>query len=171
MDATEKSGTAAAIAMSPPIVRPHPTPRGSTAASESARVGDTREARRPAARTDSSATTTPPTITPAAGSRPEPRAKFGGAIPWRTSPSASAWASFAPGQIPAAEPINATIVASHAIILRIWPGVAATARRSAISCSRSWIAKAIVPVTTNSATKSPIPANDADTAMSRVRPA
>src|SRR5215475_6911376 len=45
VDATEKSGIAAAIAMSPPIMRPRPMPRGSVAAFSSARVGDTRDAR------------------------------------------------------------------------------------------------------------------------------
>ena len=56
---TENSGTAAAIAIPPPISLPRPIRRGSTAASASARVGATRDARRPAASTAKSATVTP----------------------------------------------------------------------------------------------------------------
>ena len=52
---TANSGTAPASASSPPIRRPGPSSRGSTAASVSASVGGTRAARRPAARTASSA--------------------------------------------------------------------------------------------------------------------
>src|SRR3954451_24949160 len=81
VEATEKSGIAPAIATSPPIRRPRPTPRGSTAASASARVGGTRAARRAAARTADSATTKPLTIAAAAGSQPELTANSGGAIP------------------------------------------------------------------------------------------
>ena len=74
-----------------------------------------------------------------------------------------------PGQIPAAEPTRPTIAASQAIMRRIWPGVAATARRSAISRSRCWIDRPIVLATTKIAMNSASPPNDAVTAISVVR--
>ena len=74
-----------------------------------------------------------------------------------------------PGQMPAAEPRRPTIAASHAIMRRIWPGVAATARRSAISRSRCWIDRPIVLATTKIAMNSASPPNDAVTAISSVR--
>ena len=168
---TANSGAAPASASSPPITRPGPSSRGSTAASASARVGDTRAARRPAARTASSAATTPPPTAAAIGSQPALTVRFGGAMPWLTSPSASSRPRIAPGQIPAAEPTRPTIAASHAIMRRIWPGVAATARRSAISRSRCWIDRPIVLATTKIAMNSARPPNDAVTAISVVRAA
>ncbi len=66
---TVNSGTAPASASSPPMIRPGPSSRGSTAASVSARVGGTRAARRPAARTASSEVATAQPITAAAGSQ------------------------------------------------------------------------------------------------------
>src|SRR5436305_1263988 len=61
---TANSGTAPASASSPPMIRPGPTSRGSTAASVSASVGGTRAARRPE-------TSTPgPASTPTASTRP-----------------------------------------------------------------------------------------------------
>ena len=111
-------GTAPASASSPPMTRPGPSSRGSTAASVSASVGDTRAARRPAARTASSAIATAPPIAAAAGIQSTVTTKFGGAMPWRTSAGPSALPSTAPGQMPAAEPISATITASHAIMRR-----------------------------------------------------
>ena len=74
-----------------------------------------------------------------------------------------------PGQTPAAEPTRPTIAASHPIMRRIWPGVAATARSSAISRSRCWIDRPIVLVTTNIAMNSASPANAAVTAISVIR--
>ena len=68
-----------------------------------------------------------------------------------------------------AEPTRPTIAASHAIMRRIWPGVAATARRSAISRSRCWIDRPIVLATTKMAMNSASPPNDAVTAISVVR--
>src|SRR3954470_126967 len=64
---TRKSGTAPARASSPPMTRPGPSRRGSTAASPSATVGFTRAARRPAARTESSAIAIPPATAAAPG--------------------------------------------------------------------------------------------------------
>ena len=113
------SGTAPASASSPPMTRPGPTRRGSTAASVSARVGGTRAARRPAAMTASSVVATPSPTAAAAGIQSTVTAKFGGAIPWRTRACPSVRPSTAPGQIPAAEPKRAMIAASHAIIRRI----------------------------------------------------
>src|SRR5206468_7199303 len=52
---TAKSGTAAAIASSPPITRPGPSSRVSTAASVRAHIGAVRAARRPADQTASHA--------------------------------------------------------------------------------------------------------------------
>ena len=49
---------------------------------------------------------------------------------------------------------------------RIWPGVAATARSSAISRSRCWIDRPIVLATTKIAMNSASPPNDAVTAIS-----
>jgi hypothetical protein len=63
------SGTAPASASSPPMTRPGPSSRGSTAASVSASVGGTRAARRPAASTASSAVAAAQPITAAAGSQ------------------------------------------------------------------------------------------------------
>ena len=68
MAETAISGTAPASAMAPPIRRPGPSSRGSTEASPSARVGGTREARRPAPSTASSAAITQPPIAAATGS-------------------------------------------------------------------------------------------------------
>ena len=166
---TANSGAAPASAISPPITRPGPSSRGSTAALASAWVGGTRAARRPAARTASSAAATPPPTAAAIGSQPALTVRFGGAMPWRTSPWASARPRTAPGQIPAAEPTRPTIVASQAIMRRIWPGVAATARSSAISRSRCWIDRPIVLATTKIAMNSASPPNDAVTAISVVR--
>ena len=59
--------------------------------------------------------------------------------------------------------------ASHAIMRRIWPGVAATARSNAISRSRCWIERPIVLATTNTAMNRAIPPKDAATAISLVR--
>src|SRR5213595_1644047 len=70
---TENRGTAAASAIPPPISLPRLIPRGSTAASASARVGATRDARRPAASTAKSATVTPLTTAPVA----EPAGRHG----------------------------------------------------------------------------------------------
>ena len=97
---TENSGTAPAIATSPPISRPRPSSRGSTLASARARTGAMRAARRLADNTASSAIATLPTRTPAAASRASPTAKSLGAIPWWTSPRASECASCIPGQMP-----------------------------------------------------------------------
>src|SRR3954452_15082341 len=94
VEATENSGMAAAIASSPPMRRPGPTPRGSTAALASARVGDTREARRPADSTANSAIVTAPPMTATIGSQPALTEKSGGAIPCSTNPSARAKPSF-----------------------------------------------------------------------------
>ena len=74
-----------------------------------------------------------------------------------------------PGQIPAAAPTRPMIAASQEIMRRIWPGVAATARRSAISRSRCWIDRPIVLATTKIAMNSASPPNDAVTAISSVR--
>ena len=104
------------------------------------------------------------------GSQPAVTVKLGGAIEWRTKPRASARPSAAPGTMPAADAASETIAASHAIIRRIWPGVAATARKSAISCSRCWMISAIVPATTKIAMNMPRPPNDAATAINCVRP-
>src|SRR3954447_693752 len=81
---TANNGAAPARATSPPITRPGPRTRCSTAASVRARVGGTRAARRPAARTASSATATPPAMVAAIGSQPALTARYGGAMPWRT---------------------------------------------------------------------------------------
>ena len=105
----------------------------------------------------------------AIGSQPALTTRFGGATPWSTSPSASSRPRTAPGQMPAAEPIRPTIAASHEIMRRIWPGVAATARRSAISRSRCWIDRPIVLATTKIAMNSASPPNAAVTAISSVR--
>src|SRR4051794_15602682 len=67
---TANSGAAPARAIRPPITRPFPTPRGSTAASASALVGDTRDTRRPADRTAIKATATPLATAAAIGSQP-----------------------------------------------------------------------------------------------------
>ena len=90
-------------------------------------------------------------------------------MPWRTSPCASVRPSTIPGQIPAAEPTRATIAASHAIMRRIWPGVAATARSSAISRSRCWIERPSVLATTNIAMNIASPPNAAVTGIRVVR--
>ena len=111
---------------------------------------------------------TPPPMAAAIGSQSTLTEKVGGAMPWRTSASARARPRMTPGQMPAAEPSRPTIVASHAIMRRIWPGVAATARSSAISRSRCWIERPIVPATTNIAMNSASPPNDAVTAISLV---
>ena len=79
---------------------PGPSSRGSTAASVSAWVGGTRAARRPAARTASSAAATPPPTAAAIGSQPALTVRFGGAMPWRTSPSASSRPRIDPGPDP-----------------------------------------------------------------------
>ena len=97
---TANSGAAPASATSPPITRPGPSSRGSTAASVSAWVGGTRAARRPAASTASSAAATPPPTAAAIGSQPALTVRSGGAMPWRTSPSASARPSIDPGPEP-----------------------------------------------------------------------
>ena len=76
-----------------------------------------------------------------------------------------------PGQTPAAEPTSPTIAASHAIMRRIWRGVAATARSSAISRSRCWIDRPIVLATTNIAMNSASPANAAVTGINVIRAA
>ena len=73
--------------------------------------------------------------------------------------------------MPAAEPITATIAASHAIMRRIWPGVAATARSSAISRSRCWIERPSVPATTNMAMNSASPPKAAVTGSGWCAPA
>ena len=164
---TANSGTAPASAISPPITRPGPSSRGSTAASVSACVGGTRAARRPAARTASSAARTPPRDgrgdRQPAGADGEVRRRD--AVVAR-APRASSRPRIAPGQMPAAEPTRPTIAASQAIMRRIWPGVAATARRSAISRSRCWIDRPIVLATTKIAMNSASPPNDAVTAIS-----
>ena len=105
------------------------------------------------------------------GSQPALTVRFGGAMPWLTSPSASSRPRIAPGTIPAAEPRSATIAASHEIMRRIWRGVAATARKSAISRSRCWIDRPIVLATTKIAMNSARPPNDAVTAISVSRDA
>ena len=94
---------------------------------------------------------------------------FGGATPCSTSPSPSSRPRMIPGQIPAAAPTRPTIAASQEIMRRIWPGVAATARRSAISRSRCWIDRLIVLATTKIAMNSASPPNAAVTAISSVR--
>ena len=117
---TANSGTAPASASSPPITRPGPSSRGSTAASVSAWVGGTRAARRPAASTASSAARTPPPTAAAIGSQPALTVRFGGAMPWRTSPSRERSAEDGPGpESRAREPTRPTIAASHAIMRRI----------------------------------------------------
>ena len=116
---TMNSGIAPASARSPPMIRPGPSSRGSRVASVSASVGATRAARRPAARTASRAVAMAQPITAAAGSQSVWRAKFGGAMPWRTSARASVRPSRIPGQIPATEPIRAMMPASQAIMRRI----------------------------------------------------
>src|SRR5690348_16561584 len=78
---TANSGTAPASASSPPMTRPGPTSRGSTAASPSARVGATRAARRDAPRTASRAVATPARTAPAAGIQSTVTTKLSGAIP------------------------------------------------------------------------------------------
>ena len=78
---TENSGTAAAIAIPPPISLPRLSPRGSTAASASARVGAIRDARRPAASTARRAIVTPLAMATVAGSQPAVTVKSAGAIP------------------------------------------------------------------------------------------
>ena len=166
---TANSGTAPASASSPPMMRPGPTSRGSTAASPRASVGGTRAARRPAARTASSVVATAQAMTAAASIQSAWTVTSGGAMPWRTSACPSVRPSTIPGQIPAAEPTRATIVASHAIMRRIWPGVAATARSSAISRSRCWIERPSVPATTNIAMNTASPANAAVTGINVVR--
>jgi hypothetical protein len=103
------------------------------------------------------------------GSQSAFTARFVGAMPWRTSASPSSLPSTAPGHTPIADPTSPTIAASHAIMRRIWPGVAATARSSAISRSRCWIDSPIVPDTTNSAMNIASPPNEAATAISLVR--
>ena len=90
-------------------------------------------------------------------------------MPWRISPCARARPNTIPGQIPAAEPASATIAASHAIMRRIWPGVAATARSSAISRSRCWIDRPSVLATTNTAMNIASPPNAAVTGIMVVR--
>ena len=85
------------------------------------------------------------------------------------SPCASARPSTIPGQIPAAEPTRATTAASHAIMRRIWPGVAATARSSAISRSRCCIDRPSVLATTNIAMNIDSPPNAAVTGIKVVR--
>ena len=166
---TRNSGTAPARESSPPIKRPGPSRLGSTVAFVSATVGRTRAARRPAARTASSATVMPPPIAAAAGIQPASTVKFAGTMPWRISASPSSSPSTAPGQIPAADPIRPTITASHAIMRRTWRGVAATARRSAISRSRCWIDSPIVLATTNIAMNIARPPNAAVTGIKVVR--
>src|SRR5436305_15151347 len=116
---TANSGTAPASASKPPMIRPGPTSRGSTAASVSASVGDTRAARRPAASTASSVVATPHAMTAAASIQSAWTVTSGGAMPWRTSACPRARPSTIPGQIPAADPTRATIVATHAIMRRI----------------------------------------------------
>ena len=76
----------------------------------------------------------------------------------------------APGTTPAADATSEMITASQAIMRRTWPGVAAIARSSAISCSRCWMISAIVPATTKIAMNMPRPPNDAATAINCVRP-
>ena len=71
--------------------------------------------------------------------------------------------------MPAAEPTRATIAASHAIIRRIWRGVAATARSSAISRSRCWMDKPNVLATTNIAMNIARPPKAAVTGIRVVR--
>ena len=116
---TANSGTAPASASRPPITRPGPSSRGSTAASDSARVGGTFAARRPADSTASSAAMTPPPTAAAIGSQSTVTARFGGAMPWRTSACPSSRPRTIPGQTPRAEPTRPTIAASQAIIRRI----------------------------------------------------
>ena len=87
---TANSGVAPASAISPPITRPGPSSRGSTAAWVSACVGDTRAARRPAPSTASSAARTPPATAAAIGSQPALTVRFGGAMSWRMRPRVSA---------------------------------------------------------------------------------
>ena len=116
---TANRGTAPASASSPPITRPGPSSRGWTAASASAWVGGTRAARRPAARTASSAAVTPPPMAAAIGSQSTLTEKVGGAMPWRTRACARARPRMTPGQMPAAEPTRAAIVASQEIMRRI----------------------------------------------------
>ena len=108
-------------------------------------------------------------MTAAAGIQSTSTAKFGGAMPWRTSAWPSARPSSTPGQIPSSEPTRATIVASQAIMRRICPGVAAIARSRAISRSRCWIERPIVPATTNIAMNIASPPNAAVTGISVVR--
>ena len=92
-------------------------------------------------------------------------------MPCSTKPSVSSRPRIIPGQIPAAAPTRPTISASKAIIRRICPGVAATARSSAISRSRCWIDRPIVLATTKIAMNSASPPNAAVTAISVVRAA
>ena len=94
---TRNSGTAPARASSPPMTRPGPSRPGSTVALVSATVGRTRAARRPAARTASSATATPPPIAAAAGIQPASTVKFAGTMPWRTSACAELLAEHGAG--------------------------------------------------------------------------
>ena len=100
-------------------MRPGPSSRGSTAALASASVGGTFAARRPAARTASSAAVTPPAMVAAIGSQPTLTVRFGGAMSWRTSPSANSRPRMAPGQIPAKDPTRPTMTASQEIMRRI----------------------------------------------------
>ena len=167
---TVNSGTAPASASSPPMMRPGPSePRLDRGVGESERRrhprgapsgGQDREQRRRDCASRSTA---------AAGIQSAWTAKLGGAMPWRTSACPSARPSTIPGQIPAAEPIRATIAASQAIMRRIWPGVAATARSSAISRSRCWIERPSVLATTNIAMNSASPPNAAVTGINVVR--
>ena len=59
------------------------------------------------------------------------------------------------------------MAASQAIMRRIWPGVAATARSRAISRSRCWIERPMVLATTNMAMNMASPPNAAVTGIRR----
>src|SRR3954463_8681465 len=78
---TRNRGTAPARLIRPPITRPGPRRRGSTAASVSARGGAPRDPRGPAPGPARSAATPPPPTAAAIGSQPALTEKLGGATP------------------------------------------------------------------------------------------
>ncbi len=110
--ATGASGTAVAIEISPPIIRPRPSERSDRRVGESSRRSDARRATPGSDHCEQSDAHRPDDDPRSQGSAPDDTTNSGGASPWSTNPSASARPSFAPGTIAAAAPRSETIVAS-----------------------------------------------------------
>ena len=166
---TSSRAVAPAIASRPPSARTGPISRRSTAASCSARVGLTRAARRAATQTASHAVSTPLPTATMAGIGPACIAMSSGAMPRSANALPSARPSAAPGTTPASDATRATSSASQPIMRRTWRGVAATARRSAISRSRSWTVSPSVLATTNIAMSRARPPNEPAIAITAPR--